>query len=115
MIEWNGKCLVQSCAIARMFAKRGDLLGSNEEEATQIDILFSGTRDFYDNYFLLYGFQGIFLTYVFNFKINTKLYLNKDGTIIWKKQKKRVYRDIYQLLKRHSKKMVQMVFWLVRN
>jgi len=60
MIEWNGKCLVQSCAIARMFAKRGDLLGSNEEEATQIDILFCGTRDFYDTYFLLYGFQGFF-------------------------------------------------------
>ena len=42
-----------------MFAKRGNLLGSSEDEATQIDILFSGTRDFYDTYFLLYGFQGI--------------------------------------------------------
>ena len=58
MMEWNGKVLVQSCAIARMMAKKGNLLGLNDEEELQIDILFAGTRDFFDKYFVLYGFQG---------------------------------------------------------
>lgn len=58
MVEFEGKYLVQSCAIARYFARRNNLFGDTVEEELQIDILFEGTRDFFNNNFLLHGFAG---------------------------------------------------------
>ncbi len=58
MVEWNGRVLVQSNAIAKYFARLGHVFGENEDETNQIEILYDGTRDFYDEYFLFYGFKG---------------------------------------------------------
>nr|AYN44493.1 glutathione S-transferase A1 [Brachionus rotundiformis] len=57
MVEYEGHHLVQSGSMARFFAGKGDLLGSNEEEKLKIDILFEGTRDF-NSAFMPYGFLG---------------------------------------------------------
>nr|AYN44513.1 glutathione S-transferase A1 [Brachionus plicatilis] len=57
MVEYEGHHLVQSASMARFFAEKGDLLGSDEEERLKIDILFEGTRDF-NSSFMPYGFLG---------------------------------------------------------
>nr|AYN44471.1 glutathione S-transferase A1/2-2 [Brachionus calyciflorus] len=57
LVEYEGNNLVQSCSTARYFAAKGDLLGSNEQEKLNIDILFEGTRDF-NSAFMSYGFAG---------------------------------------------------------
>nr|AYN44472.1 glutathione S-transferase A1/2-3 [Brachionus calyciflorus] len=57
LVEYEGNNLVQSCSTARYFAAKGDLLGANEQEKLNVDILFEGTRDF-NSAFMSYGFAG---------------------------------------------------------
>ena len=57
LVEFEGKLMVQSGSITRFFAKRGHLLGENDDEAFKIDCLFEGTRDL-NMTFMPYGFQG---------------------------------------------------------
>jgi glutathione S-transferase len=56
-VEYEGKELVQTNAIAHFFAAKGKLMGSNVDEEYKINALYDGTRDLY-GFFLSAGFDA---------------------------------------------------------
>ena len=52
LLEIDGLNLVQTGAIVRYLARKYNLYGNNDKEATIIDMYYEGTRDFYTNAFL---------------------------------------------------------------